>query len=217
MLRLYLRVHVRKTSPGGRIDSKVHGSHFACSQRDEEDLLRRNCNRPAPTLERVQREPRMEALAATLEDPRVRFFKGDGRKMLSSVEKYDVIEADALRPDSAHAGALYSKEYFELAQARLKEGGMFVTWIPSQRVAETLVHVFPHVCIVGGMIGIGSSEKLNLQDISWRQRVQSTEVERHFLSAGVNILELVGAVFGPGQTVQQVCQRSVKVYHLRSN
>jgi hypothetical protein len=146
----------------------------------------------------------MEALAATLEDPRVRFFEGDGRKMLSSVEKYDVIEADALRPDSAHAGALYSKEYFELAQARLKEGGMFVTWIPSQRVAETLVHVFPHVCIVGGMIGIGSSEKLNLQEISWRQRVQSTEVERHFLSAGVNILELVGAVFGPGQTVQQV-------------
>jgi predicted membrane-bound spermidine synthase len=156
------------------------------------------------TLERVQREPGMEALAATLEDPRVRFFEGDGRKMLSSVEKYDVIEADALRPDSAHAGALYSKEYFELAQARLKEGGMFVTWIPSQRVAETLVHVFPHVCIVGGMIGIGSSEKLNLQEISWRQRVQSTEVERHFLSAGVNILELVGAVFGPGQTVQQV-------------
>ena len=54
---------------------------------------------------------------------------GDGRRfVMQSRERFDVIEADALRPNSAYSGNLYSREYFELLRSRLTPGGLAVTW-----------------------------------------------------------------------------------------
>jgi spermidine synthase len=156
------------------------------------------------TLERIKTERGMEAVARALEDPRVRFFHGDGRRMLSQSEKYDVIEADALRPDSSHAGTLYSEEYFRLAGSRLKTGGLFVTWIPTQRVAETLALAFPHVTILGGVVGIGSFEKLDIQGDLWQARASQKSVQNHFQSGGVGMLALLSAFFEKGNIVQQI-------------
>lgn len=56
----------------------------------------------------------------------------DGRTYIgANTKKYDIIEADALRPTSAFAGNLYSYEYFRLLKSRLKPGGLAVTWAPS--------------------------------------------------------------------------------------
>jgi hypothetical protein len=50
-----------------------------------------------------------------LEDKRIRYTFTDGRAfVMLGDKKYDVIEADALRPTSAYSGNLYSIEYFTL-------------------------------------------------------------------------------------------------------
>jgi spermidine synthase len=77
--------------------------------------------------------------------------------------RFDIIEADALRPTSAYAGNLYSREYFELLRDHLRPGGLAVTWAPTPRVERTVAAVFTHTTIVsiGGLrIAIGSEQPI---------------------------------------------------------
>ena len=59
--------------------------------------------------------------------------------------KYDIVEADALRPTSAYSGNLYSDAYFRLLRDHLNPGGLAVTWAPTARVVRTFRTVFPYV------------------------------------------------------------------------
>jgi hypothetical protein len=90
------------------------------------------------------------AVAALLADPRVRLEAGDGRRALarSPAGAWDVIQADAIYPQTSHSGLLYSREYLELVRSRLAPGGLAVQWAPSWAVAETFVAVFPHVVML---------------------------------------------------------------------
>ena len=64
-------------------------------------------------------------LNVLLGDGRIRHAFTDGRAfILKGGRKYDVIEADALRPASAYSGNLYSREYFDLLRRHLKPGGL---------------------------------------------------------------------------------------------
>ena len=66
---------------------------------------------------------------------------GDGRLYLRRAgRKYDIIEADALRPTSAYSGNLYSDAYFRLLRDHLNPGGLAVTWAPTARVVRTFAH-----------------------------------------------------------------------------
>src|SRR5262249_22560289 len=67
-------------------------------------------NRPQPgLLRRLSARESLPDLARFLRDPRVRFVLDDGRSSLEhGAERYDLIEADALRPRSAGSGNLYS-------------------------------------------------------------------------------------------------------------
>ena len=69
--------------------------------------------------------------------------------------RYDIIEADALRPTSAYAGNLYSVEYFELLRDHLNPQGLAVTWAPTAACATALLTAFPHVLLFDD-IAIGS-------------------------------------------------------------
>jgi spermidine synthase len=81
-----------------------------------------------------------DGLTGLLADPRVEHVAGDGRAFLRRTDRrFDIIEADALRPGSAYSGNLYSVEYFELLRARLRPGGLAVTWAPTDRVERTFV------------------------------------------------------------------------------
>jgi spermidine synthase len=63
------------------------------------------------------------ALDVLFQDARVRYTLGDGRAFLMrGARRDDVIEADALLPNAAFAGSLYSRDYFELLRGRLKPG-----------------------------------------------------------------------------------------------
>jgi MFS family permease len=157
------------------------------------------------TLEAVQGEPGAEAVKTVLSDDRVRLVAGDGRMMvLRDAEKFDVIEADALRPTSAHAGMLYSEEYFELLKSRLRPGGMAVTWLPTGRVAETMVKVFPHVMIFGGVMGIGMVEAPQVDQARLQARLDDARVQAYFRAAGVDLHALLGPVIGKEAQVQSL-------------
>jgi spermidine synthase len=117
--------------------------------------------------------PRLHHL---LTDPRVRIEMTDGRHALDrGAERYDVIEADALRPWSAYGGNLYSVEFFELCARRLKPGGVVCTRAPTPRVTATFARVFPLAIDVGGIL-VGSREPLTLDVDTWTARVESPPV-----------------------------------------
>lgn len=81
-----------------------------------------------------------------LEDPRLDFEAGDGRKRLLTADApYDVITVDALRPQSGYSGNVYSVEFYELVSSRLARGGLFAQWVPTDRVLASVAQVFPYV------------------------------------------------------------------------
>lgn len=149
----------------------------------------------------VQPDP---GLSMLLEDSRVHYVSGDGRAyIMRSDAHYDIIEADALRPFSAYAGNLYSREYFELLKAHLKPGGFAVTWTPTTRVRNTLLSVFPFVVSCGN-VAIGSSQPIPFApSIIW-SRINETAVRDYYSRAGINIQGLLepwltskALVYGP--------------------
>lgn len=130
-------------------------------------------------------------LGELLLDSRVRHHLTDGRAfLLRSEERYDVIEADALRPTSAYAGNLYSVEYFELLKSRLLPGGFAVTWLPTSRVLDTLVAVFPYVVVVGE-VGIGSERPIPFDVATIWERVKSPHTLAYYARGGVRLPELL--------------------------
>jgi predicted membrane-bound spermidine synthase len=157
------------------------------------------------TLKAIAKEPGMAAVDSLLKESRSRIFDGDGRMMLLRDKTgFDVIEADALRPTSAHSGTLYSQEYFELLKSRLKPGGMAVTWLPTPRVAETMARVFPHLSVFGGMIGIGTVEPLRVDSARLQARLNDTGILAHYQKAGIDLHGLLEPVIGPSARVQSI-------------
>lgn len=137
------------------------------------------------------------ALRSMLDDPRIEHITGDGRLyLMHSPERFDIIEADALRPSSAHSGNLYSDTYFELLLSRLKPGGFAVTWCPTPRVVETFISVFPHA-IIWGSIGIGSNEPIPLDPAVFDQRISTPSIQDYYGLAGIDLLELLEPYFDP--------------------
>ena len=80
----------------------------------------------------------------------------DGRNFLMmSRKKYDVITADIILPRHAGAGALYSREYYELVRDHLAEGGVTMQWNGGDSETEykllmrTFMSVFPYTTLGG--------------------------------------------------------------------
>lgn len=131
------------------------------------------------------------SLQMLLQDSRIRHVHADGRRFLiGTKQRFDIIEADALRPNSAGSGILYSEEYFQLLRRRLKPGGYAVTWLPTERVRRTFLKVFPHVLDLGA-IAIGSPDPITANATDLRRRMGYLEVRQHFRLAGVKIHELL--------------------------
>jgi hypothetical protein len=114
------------------------------------------------TLRRQSAIQPYPGLTGVLTDPRIDHVIGDGRAfVLRSGPVFDIIEMDALRPTSAYAGNLYSREYFDLLRRRLKPGGFAVTWAPTARTRDTFASVFPHALVFGDiMVGEQRSDRV---------------------------------------------------------
>ena len=128
-------------------------------------------------------------------DPRIRYVFRDGRTYIgSSSKKYDIIEADALRPTSAFAGNLYSYEYFELLRNRLKPGGLVVTWAPTPRIMRTFLKVFPHVLDFDSVL-IGSSEPISIDRDRIRMRLEHPFTQTYYRKIDLDVTELAMPFF----------------------
>ena len=110
-----------------------------------------------------------------LEQPTTHLILEDGRNhLLLTRQSYDLITMELTSVWFSGATSLYSSEFYRLARARLRSGGIFQQWIQIHHIGveevgsvlATLRGVFPHVefWIVGGQgILLGSDEPLALQ------------------------------------------------------
>ena len=154
------------------------------------------------TLRQYAEESTYAALRAFLNDGRIRHVTGDGRQFLMTTkQRFDIIEADALRPTSAHSGTLYSEEYFRLLLSRLKPGGYAVTWAPTQRVQDTFVRVFSHVLSLPQII-IGSNQPILWDAAALRLRINQPELQKHFALAGIDLSSLLASFLAPETPVR---------------
>jgi spermidine synthase len=94
-----------------------------------------------------------------LADPRAHLTIADGRNfLLASHESYDVIRLDPPELHTAGVVNLYTREFYELARAHLRPGGIFSIWVnivmtpeaDLRLVVRTLASVFPHVSVWRG-------------------------------------------------------------------
>jgi spermidine synthase len=144
-----------------------------------------------------QRERRGDypGLSRLLRDGRLRYYFTDGRTFLMrSQRRYDIIEADALWPDSAYAGNVYSREYFLLLRRRLRPGGYAVTWSPTSRVRATFLSVFPYVLEVGDTL-IGSDAPITVDREVLGERTQEWFALQHYSRGEVQIEGLIEEAF----------------------
>ena len=126
-------------------------------------------------LRRIALEQSLPELASFLADPRVAIRLEDGRRAFEAMrgEAFDAIETDAIWPESAGSGNLYSLEFFETCARRLRAGGLMCTWAPTPRVRATFRSVFPHVLDVdSGVILVGSRYPIQIDVPAWEARLR---------------------------------------------
>jgi len=87
-----------------------------------------------------------------LSDARVHAVVMDGRAWLRrSQTLYDVISLEPMPPTFAGVNSLYSVEFYQLARARLRDGGVIAQWLPfhlvdsfeASSIVKTFLEVFP--------------------------------------------------------------------------
>jgi spermidine synthase len=96
--------------------------------------------------------PLFTANQRVLDDPRVHPIVMDGRAWLRRTDhRYDVITLEPMPPNFAGVNSLYSREFYELAAARLNPQGLITQWVPfhllsvhdALSIAATFQEIFP--------------------------------------------------------------------------
>ena len=93
--------------------------------------------------------------ATVLRSPKTRLEVDDGRRWLlaNPRERFDVIMMFPLHAAHAHSGALYSREFLEIAGRHLDPGGLLlVRSVDLFSTARTIATVFPHVLRLEGSV-----------------------------------------------------------------
>jgi len=163
-----------------------------------------------------------------LRDPKVAVFVNDGRQHLQMqpAGSYDLITLEP--PPIAHAGvgALYSREFYELARTRLKSGGYMSQWLPAYQVppdtalamVRAFVDVFPHSVLLSGtqaeLLLIGTTA--DHIEVDPERLARALENEPNVLAdlkrvdLG-SVKEIVGAFLGSSDTLAKATQSTPAV------
>jgi spermidine synthase len=136
---------------------------------------------------------RRVAVDRVLSDERYERWVGDARHvLLTTPERYDVVEADAMYPRTSNSGMLYSIEYFRQVRARLRPEGIAVQWAPTPRVVNSFLAVFPHVVQLTDLrILLGSDRPINFDLEALKKRFQDPAVRTALEAAEWNIDAIV--------------------------
>jgi len=151
-----------------------------------------------------------------MSDPRLRLIADDGRNYLAAgSDKYDVIINEPSNPWITGVSNLFTKEYFQIGRRRLKEDGIFITWVQMYEMAprhikaiyRTYQEVWPYVyafsaeALSSDTFLIGSNRPLR-PDIRRMRRVFNipkvkAELKRAKVQAPDDFLALL--LLGPGE------------------
>ncbi|MCC7034268.1 MAG: fused MFS/spermidine synthase [Acidobacteria bacterium] len=132
-----------------------------------------------------------------LADPRTRLIVGDGRThLLLADEHYDVIVSEPSNPWMAGIASLFTREFFEMAKARLAPGGVLCQWAHTYDISDpdlrsivaTFMSVFPNgtMWLVGeaDVLLVGSAEPLTPRLAGLRSAWQRPGVAGDLASVG---------------------------------
>ena len=137
-----------------------------------------------------------------LQDPRVQVFINDARSAMRLTSKrYDAIVSQPSHPWTAGASHLYTHEFMQLAKDRLNPGGVFLQWMNSQFVTEsllrslcaTILDVYDYVRVYQWttevLFFLGSDEPLDIElNLSTTGRPLIDE-PIHYLEKGIGSVE----------------------------
>lgn len=168
------------------------------------------------------------ANADVLRDPRVVVHVNDGRQHLQmrSEPSYDLITLEPPPVVQAGVAALYSKEFYALARARLKPRGYISQWLPVDQVPEAtalamiraFLEVFPQAVLLSGaqsnLILIGTTDSQIVIDPARLATALSNapavraDLERVNLG---QLREIVGTFVAAAGTLVEATRESVAV------
>jgi spermidine synthase len=110
-----------------------------------------------------------------LDDPRVRVILEDGRNHITLTDKkYEVIISEPSNPWISGIGALFTRDFYELANTRLKPDGIMCIWMHTnmspesfKSISRAFLSVFPNVTMWESIVGddyllIGSQQPYSL-------------------------------------------------------
>ena len=102
---------------------------------------------------------------SVLQQRAVRLIVGDGRShLLLTPSRYDVIVSEPSNPWMAGVAALFTREFFEAARARLKPGGLLCQWAHTYDISapdlKSIVATFRSVFPEGTMWLVGEGDLL---------------------------------------------------------
>lgn len=100
-----------------------------------------------------------------LDDPRTHLIVGDGRThLLLADRQYDVIISEPSNPWIAGVAALFTREFFEAARARLAPGGIICQWAHTYNISDadlrSIVATFTAVFPDGTLWLVGDNDLL---------------------------------------------------------
>ncbi|WP_253452496.1 fused MFS/spermidine synthase [Pseudomonas nitroreducens] len=143
-----------------------------------------------------------------IHDPRLDIRLRDGRReLLRSAERYDMITLEPPPPSAAGVVNLYSRDFYQLAAARLEEGGVVAQWLPlptqndeeSRSLVRSFIDVFPYATLwtteFHEMLLVGSLQPLHLDVTTIRQRFEQPEVAAALGEVGVDSVEALLATW----------------------
>jgi predicted membrane-bound spermidine synthase len=140
--------------------------------------------------------PLFRANDHVLDDPVVHATVMDGRAFLRRARdrRYDLITLEPMPPNFAGVNNLYSREFYALARARLREHGIVAQWVPihllppSHMVAviATFLEAFPHSRlwidpVEGTCILVGGTEPWHFSPSTIPLDLDAAAVERGIL------------------------------------
>lgn len=143
------------------------------------------------------------------DDPRFRLVVGDGRNFLDlRDERYDVVNNQPSNLWIAGIGNLFTREFFEVARARLAPGGVVAQWVniydlrPEhfKTVVRTFANVFPHVTLWELQRGadyllLGGEEEQKLDLARFEARLSAPRVMADLARVGVTDRAALAARF----------------------
>ncbi len=135
-------------------------------------------------------------VARLFSDPRYHLAAGDGRhEIFAKGGRYDVIQSDAIMPETSNSGVLYSREFFELVRAALKPGGYYVLWAPTERTVDTFVEVFPHVVHLRPVsVLVGSVSPVAFDAEALAAKLNDPAIRRYLTDAGADFTRMQAMV-----------------------